>query len=81
MSLSGGQKQRLSIARALLQNPDLLIFDEPTVGLDLKNKQIIIKKLKDLSKNKTIIIVSHDKYLFKYADFIYKINSQKLIKS
>jgi len=81
VSLSGGQKQRLSIARALLQNPDLLILDEPTVGLDNKNKEIILKKVKKLSRNMTVIIVSHDNYVFKYADFIYKINSQKLIKS
>ena len=81
MSLSGGQKQRLSIVRALLQKPDLLILDEPTVGLDNKNKEIILKKVKKLSRNMTVIIVSHDKYVFKYADSIYKINSQKLIKS
>ena len=81
VSLSSGQKQRLSIARALLQNPDLLILDEPTVGLDNKNKEIILKKVKKLSRNMTVIIVSHDNYVFKYADFIYKINSQKLIKS
>jgi len=79
-NLSGGQKQRLSIARALLQNPELLILDEPTVGLDYKNKRIILKKLKKLSKNKTIIIVSHDKFVFKYADQIYKINSKKIVK-
>jgi len=79
-NLSGGQKQRLSIARALLQNPDLIILDEPTVGLDHKNKEIILRKLKQLSENKTIIIVSHDKYVFKYADFIYNINSQKLVR-
>ena len=79
-NLSGGQKQRLSIARALLQNPDLIILDEPTVGLDHKNKEIILRKLKQLSKNKTVVIVSHDKYVFKYADFIYNINSQKLVR-
>ena len=80
VQLSGGQKQRLSIARAILQKPELLILDEPTSGVDSKNKQTILKTLKKLSKKITTIIVSHDNSVLKYADNIYKLSSNKLVK-
>ena len=80
VQLSGGQKQRLSLARAILQKPELLILDEPTSGIDSKNKEIILKTLKKLSKKITTIIVSHDNSVLNYADNIYKLNSKKLIK-
>jgi zinc transport system ATP-binding protein len=61
-SLSGGQKQRVFIARGLVNNPDLLILDEPTTGIDAKNQYAFYQLLYDLKNelNLTIIMVSHD---------------------
>ena len=61
-SLSGGQKQRIMIAKALVHNPDILIFDEPTVGVDQDNSQAFFHLLKHLNERhkKTIIMVTHE---------------------
>ncbi len=59
--LSGGEKQRISIARAIVNNPEIILADEPTGSLDVNNKEIIVEhmfKLKE--KGKTVIIVTHD---------------------
>lgn len=61
MLLSGGQQQRLCIARALIMNPEVLLLDEPTSSLDAQSIQEIEKLLLSLKKEKTIILVSHDK--------------------
>ena len=59
-SLSGGQKRRLGMARVLLYNSEVLIFDEVTSGLDDANKQNIQRVIEKLSKNKLVIIITHD---------------------
>ncbi len=58
-TLSGGQKQRLSIARALVKNPDILILDDSLSAVDAKTEETIIKHLQDYRQNKTNIIVAH----------------------
>lgn len=59
--LSGGQKQRVAIARALIKNPKIILADEPTGNLDSKTGEQVMKLLKEISKEKLVIIVSHDK--------------------
>ena len=63
--LSGGEQQRVMIAKALVSNPDLLILDEPTSGIDQESESKFIDLLHKLNKehNKTIIMVSHDIYV------------------
>jgi len=59
-SLSGGQKQRVLIARALAGEPDLLLLDEPTAGLDAHVEEDFYRLLQELNKLRTIVLVSHD---------------------
>jgi len=60
--LSGGEKQRISIARALLKNSQIYLFDEPTSSLDYHNHSLVLDLIKDISFNKTIIVVSHQDF-------------------
>lgn len=65
--LSGGQQQRVFVARALVHNPELLIFDEPTVGIDKESVAQFYKLLGELNKNgKTILLVSHDIHILNH---------------
>ncbi len=77
--LSGGQKQRIAIARALVKEPKLIIADEPTGNLDSETSKKIFELLKKLSKNRLIIIVSHDEESAQlYADEILRISTAQL---
>ena len=71
--LSGGQKQRLLIARNILSDKEILIFDEPTSSLDQNNVKKFINLIKKQQYSKTIIISSHDENLINEFDNIYKI--------
>lgn len=69
--LSGGQKQRVAIARALVKNPEIIMADEPTGALDSNTGRQVFDTLKKLSKDKLVIIVSHDREFSElYADRI-----------
>ena len=69
--LSGGQCQRVSIARALVNNPDIILADEPTGALDRETGQQVIDIFKEINKeNKTIIIVTHDSNIASQCDRI-----------
>ena len=78
--LSGGQLQRVAIARALVKNPDIIMADEPTGALDSNTSKQIFDTLKKLSKNKLVIIVSHDREFSElYADRIIELADGKVI--
>ena len=73
--LSGGQKQRVAIARALIKNPEIILADEPTGNLDQTSSKQIFDLLKEISKEKLVIVVSHDMESAKnYADRIIEIS-------
>ncbi|MBR6697630.1 MAG: ATP-binding cassette domain-containing protein [Lachnospiraceae bacterium] len=78
--LSGGQKQRVAIARALVKNPQIIMADEPTGALDSNTGRQIFDTLKKLSKDKLVIIVSHDREFSElYADRIIELSDGNVI--
>ncbi|MBR0576730.1 amino acid ABC transporter ATP-binding protein [Proteiniclasticum sp. BAD-10] len=70
--LSGGQRQRVAIIRALLLQPDVLCFDEPTSSLDAENKNLLMEIIGRIKKDQAIIVVSHDE------DFINRIADRRI---
>lgn len=79
-TLSGGEKQRVAIARALITDPKIVLADEPTGALDSKNSQDVYAILKEISKKRLVIIVSHDvKAANTYADKIISLKDKNLI--
>jgi ATP-binding cassette subfamily B protein len=70
VNLSGGQKQRLSIARALLRRPRMIIFDEATSALDPESEAIVVRNLASMAKGRTTIVISHRLQTIREADNI-----------
>jgi putative ABC transport system permease protein len=78
--LSGGQSQRVAIARALANNPDVILADEPTGSLDSETSIQILDLIKDIAKDKLVIMVTHDSEMaYRYASRIVKLKDGKVI--
>ena len=81
--LSGGQQQRVSIARALMNNPKVILADEPTGNLDSKTSVEILELLKELNEKykTTFVVVTHSKVVYKYATRIIKMKDGLLVSN
>lgn len=79
--LSGGEKQRLALARAFLKRPSVILFDEPTVGLDLHTERVLQQSIAALAKTATMITVAHRLYTIQHADNILFMDSGVLVDS
>jgi lipoprotein-releasing system ATP-binding protein len=79
--LSGGQQQRIAIARALINDPKIIMCDEPTGNLDSKNSEIVLGIFKQISKdfNQTIITVTHDNDFAKASDRVIEMQDGEII--
>ena len=80
-NLSGGQAQRVALARALLYDASVYIFDEATSNIDIESEEIILNIIYSLSKEKTVIYISHRLPAIKNADCIYVMDKGKIIES
>ena len=79
--LSGGQRQRLSLARAILRNPDLMILDEATSALDSENERLIQASLDTLNSDNTVLVIAHRLSTIRKADHILVMDKGRIIES
>lgn len=77
-TLSGGEKQRIGVARAFLHDAPLLLLDEPTSNLDSLNESIILRSLKKMGKDKTVILVSHRESTMDVAEKVYQMENGRI---
>ena len=77
--ISGGEAQRVAIARAIVNNPKIILADEPTGNLDSKNGEIVMDLLKEISKNRMVIMVTHNNEYTKYSDKVITISDGKVL--
>lgn len=80
INLSGGEKQRISIARSLIKDSLIYIFDEPTAALDTINEKRIKEILEMLSKEKLVIVITHNLSLLNKSDYIYTIKQGRIVE-
>ena len=78
--LSGGQRQRLSIARAVLKNPPIMILDEATSALDTESEKLVQEALDNLMRNRTSIVVAHRLSTIRNADMICVFHEGKIVE-
>ena len=79
--MSGGEAQKLAIARALYQEAELLIMDEPSSALDPKSEKELYEVIDEISSDKTVIIVSHKMSCVKNMDIIYYMENGEIVES
>jgi putative ABC transport system ATP-binding protein len=77
--ISGGEAQRVAIARAIVNNPKIILADEPTGNLDSKNGEIVMNLLKEISKDRMVIMVTHNNEYTRYSDRVITISDGKVI--
>ena len=78
--ISGGQRQRIGIARALYNNPDVLVMDEATSALDKGTEKKLMKVIKDISQSRTVVFVTHRESIINYCDKVLMLENGKLIE-
>lgn len=79
--LSGGEQQRVAVARALANDPSLILADEPTANLDRENEEVIMEFLSRIvSEGRTVILVTHKEYLCDYASRVYRLVDGRLVE-
>ena len=76
--LSGGELRRLALARVFLRNPDLIILDEPTAGLDRDNEQLVCAALRAFAKDRTVLLISHREDTVNWADKVVRISDGRI---